>query len=132
MTLFCLLTFAPNLIGCNRHRKCSLGLALMDYPQFTLSFSAFQQMPFFRLNRLPVSTTNWVEHLLPAPKTDRGKIGNARFFAAGIGPDTALQPHPLNLSKNHHLTFDSNIIPIIKFVKFFYIFFTNIFYFVNY
>jgi hypothetical protein len=46
----------------------------MDYPQFTLLFSAFQQMPFFRGNRLSVSSINWLEHLLPAAKIDREKI----------------------------------------------------------
>lgn len=77
--------------------------ALMDYPQFTLSFSALQQMPFFRENRLSVSTINWLEHLLLAAKIDREKIETSDVSLSGIDSDTALQPHPLKLSKNKYL-----------------------------
>jgi hypothetical protein len=77
----------------------SVGFALMDYPQFTLLFSAFQQMPFFRGNRLSVSSINWLEHLLLAAKIDREKIEVPEVSLRRIGSDTVLQPHSLKLSK---------------------------------
>jgi hypothetical protein len=77
----------------------SVGFALMDYPQFALLFLAFQQMPFFRENRLSVSTINWLEHLLLAAKIDREKIEVPEVSLRRIGSDTALQPHSLKLSK---------------------------------